>query len=390
MRQTLGERLQGRANNFDLLRFVAAALVIVSHSFALTGFTEPMVGKATLGTLAVAIFFIMSGFLIAQSWEQHPRLGAFLGKRILRIVPGLAGAILFTVLVIGPAFTNQPLSTYFASRSVAEYVNGVFVYTIGSTLPGVFGSNPVSGAVNGSLWTLPYEFTAYLLVALLGMFALLQRRRRLIALFLLLLPLNYILRRWAPDLHLPFFYLEAGILAQLGTYFMAGTVLYVLRDRVRLSGGLALAALAVFALSSLWPTAWLYVSLLTLPYIVIYLAFMPAGRLTRFGRHGDFSYGLYIYAFPVQQALVAGADGGLSPLRLLALSFPITLLLAMCSWQLIEAPALRLKRRFGRERYPVNAGIMASRPIATTGVSSSSVANRRPLKAAGTGVFSSK
>ncbi|HSX02870.1 MAG TPA: acyltransferase [Candidatus Saccharimonadia bacterium] len=353
MAQTLAERLKGRQNNFDLLRFVAAGLVIVSHSFALAGYPEPMVGKTTLGTLAVAIFFIMSGFLIAQSWVQHPRMAAFLGKRVLRIVPGLAGVLVFSVFVLGPAFTSLTRQAYFASADTFSYLNGIFIYTIGSMLPGVFAGNPLGYAINGSLWTLPYEFTAYLLVALLSGLALLRRHRAgWIVVFALFLPLNYVLRRWAPELHLPFFNLDVGIIAHLTAYFVGGTLLYVFRQRVRLSAGLAWAALAVFAVSSAWPLAWLYLSYLTLPYLIIYLAFMQAGRLANFGRYGDFSYGLYIYAFPVQQALVAGTPG-ISPLRLMALAFPITLALAICSWHLIEAPALRLKRYFGTERYPL-------------------------------------
>jgi peptidoglycan/LPS O-acetylase OafA/YrhL len=353
MSLTIAERLQNRANNFDLLRFLAAGLVIFSHSFALSGNREPMLGTATLGTVGVAIFFIMSGFLIAQSWHQHPRVAAFLGKRLLRIMPGFIGVILFTVFVVGLAFTTIPTKAYLLSQDTSSYVNGVFLYTIQATLPGVFNANPLPNAVNGALWTLPYEFTAYLLVALLGVVSMFRSRRRILGLFLLMLPLNYVVKHWLVGAHLPFYNLDVEALVRLSTYFIGGVTLFTLREKIRLSKTLVLPALALFIMSCFWVKGWLYVSFLVLPYLILYLAFTKQDRLTRFGKHGDFSYGLYIYAFPVQQMIVASFHGVISPALLFGLSLPVTLVLAICSWHLIEAPCLRLKRYFNHERYPV-------------------------------------
>jgi peptidoglycan/LPS O-acetylase OafA/YrhL len=156
-------------NNFDLIRLLAAIGVLVSHAFSLAGAGEPMIAGVTVGTLGVYVFFVISGYLILKSWTFDPRVSAFLVKRCLRIFPGLLGAVLFTALVVGPLSTSHTLSSYFTDPQTAQFIGGALVlFAPQGTLPGVFAHNPFGGVINGSLWSLTYEFALYLMVVYFG------------------------------------------------------------------------------------------------------------------------------------------------------------------------------------------------------------------------------
>src|SRR3954452_12949771 len=105
------------SNNFDVLRLAAAALVLLSHAFLINGVDDPAIaltGDETLGDMAVTAFFGISGFLVARSWCRDPRLGRFVTKRALRIVPGLWAVVALSALVLGPVFSSLSLGDYLA------------------------------------------------------------------------------------------------------------------------------------------------------------------------------------------------------------------------------------------------------------------------------------
>ena len=106
----------GSGNAFDFIRVVAALAVLYSHSFPLFGLPEPSHAGQTLGSLAVAIFFAVSGFLVCQSWLRDPDVYRFTLRRALRIMPGLIVAVAFTAFVAGALDTRLPLSEYFTAR----------------------------------------------------------------------------------------------------------------------------------------------------------------------------------------------------------------------------------------------------------------------------------
>ena len=170
---TLGERATGRDNNFNLVRLMAAGLVLVSHSWPLTGTPgEPLerVAGFSLGHLGVDIFFVVSGFLVTGSLLDRP-MRSFLRARALRIFPALAANAFGTALVIGPFVTALPLAGYFTTWDTWRYaLQNSLTWPMGVcwTLPGVFLGNPGGHAVNGALWSLPWELTMYVLLALLG------------------------------------------------------------------------------------------------------------------------------------------------------------------------------------------------------------------------------
>lgn len=348
-----------RDNNFDFLRFFAAALVVFGHSYGLSGQAErePLrlfSGSYDSADIAVHVFFVMSGFLIAASWLNSRSVLDFAAKRALRIFPALIVSALLVVLLVGPLATTLPLGDYFAAPGILAYLANAALITE-FHLPGVFVSNPFAHTVNGSLWTLPYEVLMYATVLTLGLLKVLGRSTALIG-FVLLMGIHFQLM---PLLEIPSDLLRK--ISRLGMFFYAGMALYLYRQRVHWNW--MLAALLVGAnLLSARSDYWELVHVLTLPYLTLYLAQLPIPRLARFGRAGDFSYGLYIYSFPIQQLIMHWTDGQLPLVPFMLLGFTASLAAAVLSWHLVESPALALKRYLPRSRPPgASAAAMANR-----------------------------
>lgn len=331
--RTIDELLNDRRNNFDFIRFIAATLVIFSHAYPLTGNNgaEPFGflsnGQMSFGGLAVKIFFVISGFLITQSFDRSKDLLHYSKARILRIFPALIVVVLLSVFIMGPIFTNLNSKNYFLHPETIDYFKTITMYWMQYDLPGVFQSNPNQG-VNGSLWTLWFEFFFYIVVALLGVTKLLNKK---------IVVVGFVLASIL-------FYLGRGnFYTDLFRYFSAGMLFYLFRKNIIQNGWIALLSFMVIAFT-IKTTYFNY----TLPvfgsYIIFYLSFHEKVRLYHFGKHGDFSYGLYIYAFPIQQMLVYISNNKLSALENFLAAFPITLVFAFASWHLIEKNALKLKK----------------------------------------------
>lgn len=319
--------------------------MLFSHSYALTGNAEPFaeVSGWTFGEVGVVMFFAMSGFLIAKSWTDLPQLVPFTVKRALRILPALVVAVSVTVFVIGPLFTTLPLGSYFSDPVTWLYlVRASLLITFFGTLPGVFEDNPYPDAVNGSLWTLPVEACCYALAAALGTLGLL-RRSVLLAAFSCLLVLY--VTPLSPFSNAPAGGTTGGnltLVIMLGATFMLGTLAYSLRERLHLSWAIV-AALTVLWIAT-WDGGWVRATgVLAISFSVLVFAFRTPAWLRRLTAPGDVSYGIYVYAFPVQQS-VAALWGGVDPLVMFAIAFPVTYGLAFMSWRLVERPALALKR----------------------------------------------
>jgi len=341
----LEERLRDRGNNFDVLRLLAASLVLFSHSYALTASAEPFadVSGWTLGEVGVVMFFAMSGFLISKSWSDQPRLLPFSVKRALRILPALTVAVTVTVFVVGPLFTTLPLSSYFTDPTTWIYwIRASLLFTFFGTLPGVFEHNPYPDAVNGSLWTLPVEATCYALAAALGTLGLLRRSSVLVALGLMLI---VFVTPLSPLSSAPAGGTTGGnltLVVMLGATFVLGSLAYSLRARLHLSWIFVGVLVAVWVAT--WGGSWTKVTgVLAVGFGVLVFAFRTPAWLRRLTAPGDLSYGIYVYAFPVQQS-VAAIWPSVHPLAMFAIAFPVTYGLAFLSWRLVERPALALKR----------------------------------------------
>jgi peptidoglycan/LPS O-acetylase OafA/YrhL len=335
----LGDRLGSRDNNFDLLRLLAAWSVLVSHSYALVGRDQPLHHLGTsLGNLGVLVFFAVSGLLIRRSWEHDPSARDFWVKRALRLLPALAVTAVLTAFVLGPAVTSVRLGTYLTSWETWLYpVRLVLMVPFGAQLPGVFDDNVYAGAVNGSLWSLPLEVFAYAMVAGLGVLGLLTRRWVVTSLALASLVGA---AWWEPAMS------EAVGSGYVLSAFAVGAAAYTWRDRIVLSTPVALLLVAVCAASGLGPAS---LRVVTWTVAAVYLSYWFAYGLPRIGRvltrFGDTSYGLYIWAFPVQQLVVQLVGNDADPWLVTGIATPVVWLLALASWRLVERPALRHKPR---------------------------------------------
>lgn len=348
MARPLSEYCGGRDNNFNLIRMVAASAVLVSHAFPIAlgrGAEEPLealLGQS-LGSVAVAVFFAISGFLIARSFDRADRVADWVAARVMRLFPALVVVVLLTALVYGPLTTTLPAGAYFTDPEVATYVvRNITLARLQYDLPGVFDANPYPEAINGSLWTLFYEVLCYLGVLLIGLLGLLRRPRLLAGVLAAYFVLCLAAFLPAVEEALPS---RARPLRNLSLPFAIGTALYVWRERIPLGwAGLVVLALPALALHG---TVWFRPAfVLWLSYAVFALAYLPGGALRRYNRLGDYSYGVYIYAFPMQQLAVflAGA-AGMSAWLNMAVAFPATLALAVLSWHWVEKPGLASRHR---------------------------------------------
>ena len=362
--RTVADLLKGRDNNFNLLRFLAAATVIYSHSWALKGSGEPLVSSSfsffsttglryTPGMLAVQVFFIMSGFLITMSFVRRPHLLEFIAARALRIVPALFVVNVLCAYLLGGLLTTLTATDYYVGqRSVLlHYVSSnSFFYATPFMLPGVFTHNPLSAAVNGCLWSLPHEVWCYGFVlgcGLLGFY------RSWFSALLFALASGLLL--FASFYDEPFFaHLFDGTpillnyMRFLFLSFVLGQLLFLLRNWVPIGWwGIALAGIgAVLSLHFSW-TSISYNFFLA--YLITSLAFVPAGSIRRYNKLPDVSYGMYLYSFPIQQTILSQVPQLPLPLFII-LSLILSICVAWLSWTFIEAPALSLLKRANNKR----------------------------------------
>jgi len=338
--RTIGAADQGRNNNFNLIRMLAAATVLVSHgrSMVLGALAEePLAAQIgySWGIIAVTVFFAISGYFITKSFDRRAMLVDFIAARICRIFPGLLCMLAVSAFLLGPAFTDLPLRHYFAQTGPWLYVpqNGSLLHQQ-FALPGVFARNPITHMVNPSLWTLKYEVGCYAAVVFVGLTGLL--RPRFFPVVLVAAAAGAVIVP-GPGMDL------AARLGLLAAAFAVGAGAYIYRAYVPIS---IILALGLFALAAMLRDTRLYpfALALSLGYAAITLGFADLGAARAYNRLGDYSYGLYIYAYPVGQALVAALPG-IGVASLVAANLAVALACAMLSWRLIESPALAHRHR---------------------------------------------
>jgi len=322
-------------NNFDFLRLIAAFAVLISHSFVLSDglkINEPVYRfsqqQVTLGRIAVAVFFIVSGYLITGSYLRSRNPIQFIWARALRVLPALAVTLIILSIIIGPLLTTLPISVYFSSPDISKFiVINLSLAGFVSGLPGVFENNPFPVAVDGSLWTLGYEAECYGMILVLGMAGLLSRYVMLALFGAALL---------ASGLSL------GGIRIEFASYFIGGAIMHLWKPPLR--RWIALSCLFLLCIAFIAGSFQLLCATAG-AYLVCYIALEVHPLRTFEGIRSDLSYGVYIWAFPIQQTVTMALGSAAVWWANILISVPVVLGLAWLSWNLVESPALALKHK---------------------------------------------
>lgn len=335
-------------NNLDFLRLFFALSVLVTHSYALTGIAENDLlsqfshDQARFSHTGVQGFLIISGFLISKSLVRSTSFSNYYFKRALRVFPGLFITVCLTVILCS-FLSTKPFLTYFTHYSTRDYIIYNSLLKIQYGLDGIFVNNPYPKAVNGSLWTIPYEVFFYILLSLC--YFIRQRANILRALFISsFFGAVYLFIVAAPELSkysLPFWGLQGHHIAELGAFFLAGAIwsVFPLPSTVYRKT-IILISLPILILT-LYLGGYVLVQFFVLPLLIIAFGTLNNPKLSFARKFGDFSYGIYLWGFVVQQTLMHFFH--LNQMQLMFISIPITYVLGALSWHLIEKHALRLK-----------------------------------------------
>ena len=341
-----------RSNNLDALRLIGALAVIFGHAYHIVGrpFENPVVAGYPVQTLGVIIFFSISGYLITASWSRTKSPVSYFAARSLRIFPALILVVLVCMFVVGPLVTVLPAGQYFDAPNFWSYLGNIILRPQ-YELPGVWGDHPYPNAVNGSLWTLPAEFFCYLLVPLVFLVPKVAR----IPVIALLLAASVWYSMTPPMDSAVIWHSRISDNALMWVFFAAGAILRLLAERgMKFRTDVAVGLLAVYlVIAGTLPQHTTKIAWIFLPYIVLTVGLASTPYVRRASRYGDLSYGLYLWAFPVQQVVIDLWGVQRMSVNLVVVT-AITALLALASWHLVEHPSLKLKdrivRRFARPR----------------------------------------
>ncbi|ORW12204.1 acyltransferase family protein [Mycobacterium kyorinense] len=367
----LGQEFDPRNNALNAWRLTLATGVILSHSFGLTGhgltghpaFDQP--ANQLLRDVWVDGFFAISGFLITWSWFNKPQIRTYFIARGLRILPGLWVCLIVTAFVIAPiavAIQGGSAAKLLLSTAPIEYVLknsavAMLQFDIGGTPSGI----PWPHEWNGSLWTLLWEVLCYIAVAVFGVVGLLNRRWFIPTALALTLTWSALLPSWVLSLleepadtqrhtdaakdPTTIALVMQSVAARFAVMFLAGALLYRFRKLIPARWSLVAGSLVIVLAASLLPN-YRVLGAIPLAYLIIVSGALVHNKRLRL--RTDLSYGVYIYAFPIQQLLVICGLGILNPILFAVFAAIATLPLAAMSWFLVEKRALSLKSRFKR------------------------------------------
>jgi peptidoglycan/LPS O-acetylase OafA/YrhL len=331
-----------KQNNFDLARLFFSTVVLFQHFSILTEIPSFKFFQTFTWILQpVESFFVISGFLISLSYTRSQSLSTYFNKRIRRILPAYVTVVIFCSLA-GFLLTTKEYLSYF-SLDFFKYVfaNLTFLNFIQPSLPGVFTENPMPGAVNGSLWTIKLEVMFYTLLPIL--FYLLRRFS------LLVLPIVYSLsvlyfysfQSLATTLQKPFLNEIARQLPGYLSYFIGGIAIFLMYEKFKEYKNILLTgAVTFYILSKAYSHIFFFFNPIALAIIIIYLCneFIYLGN---WGKYGDFSYGIYIWHFPVIQTLIQIKLNDLNSLLFLSIVIFVSTVFSILSWHYVEKPFLK-------------------------------------------------
>ncbi|BAN23757.1 acyltransferase family protein [Caballeronia insecticola] len=353
---TLADRIEqvgSASSGFDYLRIGLAIGVVCWHSIVTTqgfGYEQPLWDswRMLIGGL-LPMFFALSGFLVSGSLVRTKSIGRFLSLRAIRLYPALAVEVLLSALILGPLLTKLPLSEYFSRHEFWAYFHNIIGY-ITFPLPGLFDDNPFPSITNVSLWTIPFELECYICLTVFALIGLKRRFLLLLAVCVMMVCATYMLahRPNAIQFDTPPGRLLVGC-------FLGGVLAYLYRDRIPFSGGLFALALALHFL--LTRHAWTaYLSIFPTAYVTAWLGLLNPPKRT-FLLRGDYSYGLYLFAFPIQQAYAQLFPQHRVIWLATLCALAAGLAYAAFSWHCVEKPILKRKNEIiataGRMLRPV-------------------------------------
>jgi peptidoglycan/LPS O-acetylase OafA/YrhL len=335
------DETHNRPSGFDYMRLFLSLSVISWHT-VVTSYGDEAQGTILGGlwttpvSFIVPMFFALSGFLVAGSFERCKTLVRFLGLRALRIVPALAVEVCLSALLLGPCFTTLPLIEYYTNSQFYTYFFNV-MGDIHYFLPGVFDNNP-HHKVNSQLWTVPLELFCYVALTFLATLSTYKRKGGIIFILAILyiIQVGKVIVPYDPLLG------HASNLA-IVMYFIAGLGLYRYRNDVILSYKLFMLSLICALVLMNIPDGNRFTPIF-IGYITVYLGTLNPAR-NKVLLSGDYSYGLYLYGFPIQQALVALGIALNDWLVNILLSIPCAGAVAALSWWLVERPVLDLRTK---------------------------------------------
>jgi peptidoglycan/LPS O-acetylase OafA/YrhL len=360
--KTLGQEFDARSNALNAWRLALATGVILWHSWPLTGRRVTFApAHQLLRDVWVDGFFVISGFLITWSWFRHPRVRDYFVARGLRILPGLWVCLIVTAFVIAPigvAIQGGSAGKLLLSRAPIEYVlENSAVLLVKQDIGGTPSGIPSPGVWDGSLWTLLWEVLCYIAIAAYGVVGLLRRRWFIPTALTLVLLWSALLPPWGAfaDLVEARQHIEPAtaallvqaVVARFGAMFLAGAFMYQIRNVIPARWSLVALSVVIVLAANLLPNYRL-LGAIPLAYAVIVSGALVHNKRLRL--RTDLSYGVYIYAWPIQQLLVICGLAVLDPFVFAIIAAIVTVPLAAFSWFLVEKPAISLKSRFQQRR----------------------------------------
>ncbi|RBQ10005.1 acyltransferase family protein [Pedobacter miscanthi] len=334
-----------KKNAIGFIRLILAIFVVIQHSFVLNGQIDPLssLGLTSFGALGVDSFFILSGFLITASWLNSKSFLNYIWHRILRIFPAFWFCLVFTALIVAPVMaliSGQIIDLHFIGNQ-ATYIFKNLALNIYQPTIGNLTNNLVEKSLNGSLWTLFWEFSFYILLAISGIFGALEKRKWLLIGFTAI----YILCYWLDPCKCTFFlkFFTNKSIAILPYYFLIGSIGFTFRKYIPDSTFLLIFCIILWIVDIKFNPNF-PLNPFFLFYILLWLITnLPVKSIERFG---DFSYGIYIYHFLIIQTIILASGNYVSAWEIFAITVPISLLMAYISWNMIEKKCLNLKNIF--------------------------------------------
>ncbi|MGL5030538.1 MAG: acyltransferase family protein [Aeromonas sp.] len=329
----LSELLHKKNNNIDLFRIIAASMVIYSHGYALVSNNDKqdlvtsIIHSDSAGSIAVKIFFFLSGLVVTNSLLNNDDPWRFVISRIFRIWPALIMTTIICAFILGPIFTSLSIHDYFQDKDVYRYVINAVSMNISYTLPGVFTNNPYPNAVNGSLWTIPFEVFAYILLLAFSLIGVLKHKK-----VALMLSVIFLIEPWLSKRLLFSWVVPNHEVDFLSPCFAFGVIIALYKENIaiRLNVCIGFFVLYIVMNDAIYASYLLYASIFS---FILYLSSNEI--VLKFKPKSDISYGVYLWGFPVQQVMVHYFNSYGVMFNIIT-SLLCSIILAYLSWHLCE------------------------------------------------------